>query len=61
MIPETIFGMFCVLKSSLEGSSLSGEYTRKKFLPISKPKELILGRSSSSVVPGYVVLSKDIT
>src|SRR4030095_6676312 len=57
-MPPTIFGVLWVLNEVLPGSILSGEKARKKSVPTRKPELSSSGKISSSVVPGYVVLSK---
>ena len=50
--PPTTFGMRSVVKSSLPGSSRSGEYARKKSRPDRSPPRSRIGRMISVVVPG---------
>jgi hypothetical protein len=58
LCPPTTFGMFFVLYCLLPGSIRSGENARAKSLPASRPPASSAGRTTSSVVPGYVVLSR---
>jgi hypothetical protein len=57
-MPPTTFGMFFVENFSLPGSSRSGENARKNSRPQESPPAERRGRSSSRVVPGYVVDSR---
>jgi hypothetical protein len=56
--PPTTFGMFFVLYVLLPGSMRSGENASAKSFPASSPPDSSAGRTTSSVVPGYVVLSR---
>ena len=52
VVPPITLGILVGLYIGLPGSSLSGEYTKKKFSPIEKPLFSIKGLRISSVVPG---------
>jgi len=56
-MPPMTFGVLRIEKSRLPGSTRSGENTRKKSLPHFRPPLSRIGSTTSSVVPGYVVLS----
>lgn len=60
-MPPTTLGIVRVSKFGFPGSSRSGEYTRKISSPTFRPIDSARGNNSSSVVPGYVVLSSDNT
>jgi hypothetical protein len=53
--PPTTFGTFFVLNFSFPGSTRSGEKARKKSTPAFSPPLSRIGRTTSVVVPGYVV------
>jgi len=58
--PPTIFGVFARPNSGLPGSIRSGENTSEKPIPAVSPDVFSSsGRTTSSVVPGYVVDSSD--
>ena len=59
--PPTTFGMFLVVYFSLPGSTRSGEKARKTSFPTLNPFPSTIGPRISSVVPGYVVLSRTIS
>jgi hypothetical protein len=61
VMPPTTFGMLRVVKVALPGSTRSGEKARKKSRPALRPLSSSFGWTSSSVVPGYVVLSRTIS
>ncbi len=61
LTPPTTFGMFAVVNRLLPGSTRSGENARKKSCPSTKPFASRRGCTTSSVVPGYVVLSNTIS
>src|SRR4029450_9344084 len=58
VMPPMILGVFFVLYRGLPGSTRSGENARKNDSPTVSPRAESIGRISSSVVPGYVVLSR---
>src|SRR5665647_1361719 len=61
VVPPITFGVLLMEYSLLPGSSRSGENTRNTSLPTSNPIDSRRGLISSSVVPGYVVLSKQMS
>lgn len=59
--PPTNFGILDMSNSRLPGSPRSGERPRKKSSPTRSPIASSRGRTISSVVPGYVVLSRQMS
>ena len=59
--PPTTFGMVAVVNFWLPGSTRSGEKARKKSSPMRNARDSTRGWMTSSVVPGYVVLSSTIS
>jgi len=55
--PPTTFGVLCTPYVGLPGSTRSGENATNTSSPTVRPLPSSRGRITSSVVPGYVVLS----